>query len=291
MKRFVHKEQELEMNQAERLSKLFDQMHDGADSVSIKATEKIGGLKERSDAQMVKAALNKVGGNNSASASVRFTMNFAQEHEDDLVEIVHSIHRYNDKVLTEIIGSVPELREQGRTIAVQNHARSLLRDWGDKNGSYTDDQIDLAMEMSGVLTIPSGGYLEASLSMGTLVNELPDYRGAEKHYKAKEISTSDGKKHDVYVKTSESYGRKKVPFSIAYVDTFVEKIVTFATIFEEEMKKSDGSDIQNLACLQAMCKRLDAMVGSYTIEDLGMTAEDTKAAKDMRDSVIKYLEG
>lgn len=56
------------------------------------------------------------------------------------------------------------------------------------------------------------------------------------------------------------------------------------------MKNSDGSDAQNLTCMKSMCKRLDALTGSYTIEDLGMTAEDTKAAKDMRDAVIKYLE-
>jgi len=290
MKRFVHNDKELEMNQAERISRLFDQLHDGADSISIKATERIGGLKERSDAQMVKAALNKVGGNSSASVSVRFTMEFAQNNEDAITDIVHSIHRYNDKVLSDIINSVPELREQGKMIAIQNTARSLLRDWGDRNGSYTDDQIDLAMEMSGVLTIPSGGYLEASLSMGTMVSELPNYRGSEKHYKAKDILTSDGRSHSVYVKVSESYGRKKVPFSVSYVQEFADKIVTFATIFEDMMSNSDGTDMKNLECLKAMCKRLDSLVGDHRIEEFGMNPEDTAAAKDMRDAVIKYLE-
>lgn len=290
MKKFVHDDKTLEMNQAERLSKLFDQFYGAADSISIKATEKIGGIKERSDAQMVKAALNKVGGNNSASVSVRFTMEFAQEHEDEITEIVNSIHLYNDKVLNDIIGSVPELRDQGKMIAIQNAARSLLRDWGDRNGSYTDDQIDLAMEMSGVLTIPSGGYLEASLSMGTMVEELPNYKGSEKHYKAKSVVTSNGKNHNVYVKVSESYGRKKVPFSVSYVQEFTEKIITFATLFENAMKDSNGTDAQNLDCLQVMIVKINDLVGDHRIGELGMSTEDRTAAINMRDTVIKYLE-
>jgi hypothetical protein len=291
MKVFEFKGNTTTMNQTERLSSEFDKKYDGAESVSIKSVERIAGMKEKSDKQMVSAALNKVGSNNSASVSIRFTYQFAQEHEAELLTIVSSIHRYNDKVLNDIVESVPELKSQGRQIAIQNHARSLLRDWADRGSSYTDDQIDLAMDVSGVLTIPEGGYLEASLTMGTLMHNLPDYRGAEKHYKAKTVTLSDGRSMDVFVKTSESYGRKKIPFRISYVDTFAEKIVDFATLFENTMKDSDGSNESNLQSILAFAAELDKVSGKYTIADLGMDEDAVKKAKEMRDAVIKYLEG
>lgn len=290
MKVFQFKSNTMIMNQTERLSKEFDQLHDGAESVSIKGVERIAGLKERSDKQMVAAALNKVGSNNSASISVRFTYEYACEHEEEILKIVGSIHRYNDKVLHDIIEAVPELQNQGRQIAIQNHARSLLRAWADKGSSYTDDQIDLAMEASGALVIPEGGYLEASMTMGTLMHELPTYRGAEKHYKAKTVTLSDGRTVDAFVKTSESYGRKKIPFQVGYVDTFAEKIVQFATLFETIMENSDGSDESNLRNMLAFAAELDKISGKYTIEDLGMDKDAVEEAKKLRDQVINYLE-
>lgn len=290
MKIFKFKDQELVLKEADRLSSIFDQLHDGAPSVSIKATERIGGIKEKSDKDLVKAALNKVGGNNSASASIRFTFKFAEEHEDELTAIVGSIHKYNDMMLSNIINQVPTLREQGRQIAIQNYARGLLRRWAERSASYTDDQIDVAMEASGVLVIPEGGFLEASLTMGTLVHELPNYRGAEKHYKAKTVTLSDGRGVDAFVKTSESYGRKKVPFNVAYVDEFAKWIVKFGELFESSMKNSDGSDESNLKGMLLFASELDKISGSHHVEDTGLSKEDTDAAKKMRDDVIKYLE-
>lgn len=290
MKVFEFKGNTTVMNQTERLSREFDQRHDGAESVSIKSVERIAGLKERSDKQMVAAALNKVGSNNSASISVRFTYEYALAHEEEILTIVKSIHRYNDKILHDIIEAVPELQKQGRQIAIQNHARSLLRAWADRGSSYTDDQIDLAMEASGVLVIPEGGYLEASMTMGTLMHELPAYRGAEKHYKAKTVMLSDGRTVDAFVKTSESYGRKKIPFQVGYVDTFAEKIVQFATLFEGIMKNSDGSDESNMQNMLAFATELDKMSGKYNVEDLGMDKEAVEEAKRLRDKVIEYLE-
>jgi len=292
MKTFKFKNSEVTVGTPERLSQQFEEKNMGKDSISFKENIGIRNIKEKSDKQMVQAALNKVGGNNSANVSCRMTLPFAQANEDRIVAVVRKVHAYNENMLQTIINKVPSLKAQGEEIAIQNEARRELASWAEAN-NIDADHLDAIMEAAGCLSKPSGGTLEADITMGTLCYELPSYRGADKHFKAKTVTFSDGREATAYVKTSESYGRKKIPFDVAYVDEFAAGIVDIATQFETAFAKVDGgNDEAVLGALEVFAENLASKTPKgYVAQIQTLSKEGKEKVVAIKNKVMSYIGG
>lgn len=279
----------IDMSTSERLSQEFDEAYNGKDSISCKVKSTIGGKKLESHERLVKAATGQTMSQADGSFSFRLPNDFAIANSDALVSVVSSFHRYTDYALSKVYAQLDEAdKAEGKAIAIQNLARDKVLDYK-KDTALTKDQVSGAMDQMGILKIPDSSYLSFTITMGTqFFSEPVNKKGFKEQV---DTSVKGGRK--VWRKTSECFGRKRVPIKTEAADTLaIDAIFKAAKMWEDMMKDANGGNAEELFKLvqnfsTALVKDVPE---DYKIVTNSLSTADEEEAIALAKEIIDFIE-
>lgn len=232
MKSLVFKKSDvtLEMSASEKLSRLMDDMYEGQSTSSLKSSMRIVGLKGDSTAAFIKSILDTAMSGMSGSFSFKFPTQIGAAREEDLMKIAEAMHRETDYALTQAweMLSLDDQR-MGSVIAKQNAVRNAMLELC---STIADARavVDNWLSVNNKLVIPNGAQLESTVIGGSRMYTQPKNLMG---YKKKADETQVGSP-DVWTKTSEIFGRKRVPLKgEASIKTAFELLADYAKSWED----------------------------------------------------------
>jgi hypothetical protein len=257
------------MSASERLSQAVDQLYRDQSTASIKSAMRIIGLKGDSNALFIKSILDEAMNGMSGSFSFKFTQQTGVERQKDLMKISEAMHKETDYALTTAYEMLSDDDKKiGQKIAVQNAIRNALVGL---MSSVADAAtlVDNWLTVNNKLIIPEGAQLESTVLGGTRLYSAPKNKNG---YKEKVDVNSPGEP-TVWTKTSEIYGRKRVPLKgDASITTAFELLADYAKTWEDfwnanALPKDDNDLIDKVLEWTTTLKHQDHVIVTNKLDD------------------------
>lgn len=225
---------QVEMTASSKMSAIIDEKYPQQSTTSIKVDILTRGLKSESTKAFIQSIIGRSAGNNSGSYSFKIPTSLAEQNISKLEEIASLLHKETDFILTSAYNMLTEEQKaRGEMIAQQNVMRNeMVRLLGD--AADATQIVDNWLETNNQLYIPDTVQIEATLKGGHRSYIEPTNAVGYKH----DIAADEPGSPEVWRRTSEIYGRKRVPlYTDEAVKVAYEGIASLAAKWEEFWKK------------------------------------------------------
>lgn len=272
-----------ETDVAARMSQEFDREYDVRNTFTFRMICNMTGCRDDAVRTAIMLAMKRAG-SNSSNVKIRFTMEFAVEHMDEIIALAKTVQLENEARILEVRKKLSTNEQKnGKRIALQNYALMILR--SNVTSTVSDDNLNLALKKTGNWYTPDSAVFNLKLDFAGVTSESSGLN-LEKEI---DVTDSDGMSGSAFRVITEVGGMKSCPVSNSNKNEMSDMLFDILKAYAECFKDVKGSDMDKL--LEA----LKNFVGKYRTHDntglidTRLTEEEKKKAKLWAESAHTWL--